>query len=152
MTPGTRSTRPCRLCGSMQRRPSRRTARTSGWPAGRWRWTSSSSRRWPWLVTTPPRLRSSPVSFPQGSARGDLRGAEEAARRAEQLDEHSDVAVRARLRALALAGDRGQALAAFTAFATRLQRDLGAEPDADTRALADRIRQGRRWRVPDGVP
>jgi DNA-binding SARP family transcriptional activator len=88
----------------------------------------------------------------QASARGDVSGAEEAARRAEQLDEHSDVAVRARLRALALAGDRGQALAAFTAFATRLQRDLGAEPDADTRALAERIRQGRRWRVPEGVP
>ena len=84
----------------------------------------------------------------QALARGDLGGAEEAARRAEQLDEHSDVAVRARLRALALAGDRGQALAAFTAFAARLQRNLGAEPDAETRALADRIRQGRGWRLP----
>src|SRR5205823_5594438 len=82
-------------------------------------------------------------------ARGDLAGAEDAARRAEQIDEHSDVAVRARLRALALAGDRGQALKAFAAFAERLQRDLGAEPDAETRALADRIRQGRAWRLPE---
>ena len=85
----------------------------------------------------------------QASARGDLRGAEEAARRAEQIDEHSDVAVRARLRAVALAGDRGQALKAFTAFAERLHRDLGAEPDSETRALADRIRQGRAWRLPE---
>src|SRR2546423_7229149 len=84
----------------------------------------------------------------QRLARGDLVGAEDAAHRAEQLDEHSDVAVRARLRALALTGDRGQALAAFTAFAARLQRDLGAEPDAETRALADRIRQGRGGRPP----
>ncbi len=87
----------------------------------------------------------------QRLARGDLVGAEDAARRAEQLDEHSDVAVRARLRALALAGDRGQALAAFTAFAARLKRDLDAEPDAETRALADRIRQGRAWRLPETV-
>src|SRR5213076_1637304 len=76
---------------------------------------------------------------------------EHAARRAEQLDEHSDIAVRARVRALALTGDRGQALAAFTAFAARLKRDLGAEPDAETRALADRIRQGRGWRLPETV-
>jgi DNA-binding SARP family transcriptional activator len=81
-------------------------------------------------------------------ARGDLDGAENAAHRAERIDEHSDVAVRARLRALALAGDRGQALQAFTAFAERLQRNLGAEPDAETRALADRIRQGRAWHLP----
>ena len=82
-------------------------------------------------------------------ARGDLAGAEDAARRAEQIDEHSDVAVRGRLRALALAGDRGQALKAFTAFAERLQRDLGVEPDSETRALVDRIRQGRAWHLPE---
>jgi len=87
----------------------------------------------------------------QALARGDLGAAEEAARRAEQLDEHSDVAVRARMRALALAGDRGQALAAFTAFAGRLERDLGTAPDAETRALADRIRRGRAWRLPETV-
>src|SRR5207248_1733878 len=37
-------------------------------------------------------------------ARGDLAGAEDAARRAEQIDEHSDVAVRGRLRPLRLDG------------------------------------------------
>ena len=87
----------------------------------------------------------------QALARGDLVGAEDAARRAEQLDEHSDVAVRARMRALALAGDRGQALGVFTALAARIQRDLGVEPDVETRALADRIRQGRVWRLPETV-
>src|SRR5205823_6673543 len=51
----------------------------------------------------------------------------------------------------ALAGDRGQALGVFTAFAARIQRDLGAEPDVETRALADRIRQGRVWRLPETV-
>src|SRR2546430_15040866 len=55
------------------------------------------------------------------------------------------------MRELSLGGDRGQALAAFTAFAGRLERDWGAEPDGEPRALADRIRQGRGWRLPETV-
>ena len=109
-----------------------------------------------WMTTERTRWQRRSVAIleclsTQRLARGDVVGAEDAARRAEQLDEHSDVAVRTRLRALALTGDRGQALAAFTAFAGRLKRDLGAEPDAETRALADRIRQGRGWRLPETV-
>src|SRR5881628_3204529 len=46
------------------------------------------------------------------------------------------------------AGDRAGALALFKAFASRLKRDLGAEPDAETRALAERVRLERAWRLP----
>jgi len=55
--------------------------------------------------------------------------------------------VRPAMRGLALAGDR-QGVALFEEFATRLKRELGAEPDADTRVLAERIRRERTWRVP----
>ncbi len=81
-------------------------------------------------------------------AAGDLNTADAAARRAQQLDEHADVAVRARMRALELEGNRASALAEFVAFAERLKRDLGAEPDAETRALADRIRRAPAGHLP----
>ncbi len=83
--------------------------------------------------------------------RGERLAACDAALRAQQLDNHSDLALRAWMRAMALDGDGGQALDAYTAFVERLQRDLGAEPDAETKALADRIRHGRRWRLPKSV-
>lgn len=84
-------------------------------------------------------------------AGGDPAAAYDAARRAQQLDEHSDLAVRAAMRALALCGDGGRALAEFAAFAARLESDLGGTPDAETQALADRIRGGRGWRLPEHV-
>src|SRR2546429_188364 len=71
------------------------------------------------------------------------------ARASGRSGERSDVGAGARLRALALAGDRGQALKAFTGFAERLQGDLGGGPDSETRALVDRIRQGRAWHLPE---
>ncbi len=83
---------------------------------------------------------------------GDPGAAYDACRRAQQLDEHSDVAVRAGMRVLALSGDGGRALAEFAAFAARLKSDLGAEPDAETQALADRIRRGRGWGPPKAPP
>jgi DNA-binding SARP family transcriptional activator len=79
----------------------------------------------------------------QALERGDVAAAEDAARRAAQLDEHSDVALRARLRALVLAEERERALTEFAAFAARLKRDLGAEPNAETQALVDHIRRSR---------
>ena len=77
---------------------------------------------------------------------GDLETAEQAARAAEELDPASAVAVRALLRALALAGDRGRALATITAFAERLKQN-GETPDAETEALAARIRDDRTLRL-----
>ncbi|HEY3280479.1 MAG TPA: AAA family ATPase [Gemmatimonadales bacterium] len=65
------------------------------------------------------------------------------ARRALALDRNADVAVRASMRALALAGDRAAALAAYEAFATRLAADVGGTPDAESVALAERISRER---------
>src|SRR5205814_1594876 len=62
---------------------------------------------------------------------------------------HVRLAAGAVARAVEQPDGRGQALKAFTAFAERLQRDLGAEPDSETRALVDRIRQGRAWHLPE---
>src|SRR6266540_1333075 len=80
------------------------------------------------------------------AARRDYETAEQAARAAEELDPASAVAVRALLRALALAGDRGRALATITAFAERLKQN-GETPDAETEALAARIRDDRTLRL-----
>ncbi len=84
-------------------------------------------------------------------ATGDLESAEGAAHRAVELDPYSDAAARALLRAIALGGDGARALATFTAFAERLKRDPGggaggAKPDAETSALAARIREDRSLR------
>ena len=79
-------------------------------------------------------------------ASGDVETAENAAQAAQELDPSSDVAARAMLRALALVGDRGRALATFTAFAERLKQD-GEQPHAETEALAARIRDDRTLRV-----
>jgi DNA-binding SARP family transcriptional activator len=81
-------------------------------------------------------------------AAGDLATADEAARRAQQLDQLADGALKARMRALALGGDRAGALAEFTSFAERIKRDVGTEPDAETEAVADRIRRAPGWRPP----
>jgi DNA-binding SARP family transcriptional activator len=83
--------------------------------------------------------------------RGERLTACDAALRAQQLDNHSDVAMRAWMRAMALDGDGARALDAYAVFVERLQRELGAEPDAETKALADRIRRGRGWRLPKSV-
>lgn len=68
--------------------------------------------------------------------------------RALGLDSLSDVAARAALTSLALAGDRAAALELYDAFARRLEGELQIEPDEETQALAERIRSQRAWRVP----
>lgn len=79
--------------------------------------------------------------------RGDAIGAVAAARSGVKLDGTSEVAARALMRALALAGDRAGALKACAELAERL-RDVGAAPSAELRALAERIRTERAWRAP----
>src|SRR3989454_632099 len=81
-------------------------------------------------------------------AAGNVAAAYDTVQRARELDWRPETAVRCALRTLALAGDRAGALALFKAFASRLKRDLGAEPDAETRALAERVRLERAWRLP----
>ena len=69
------------------------------------------------------------------------------ARRALLLDPLSEPAARTAMRARALAGDRAGALACFEELAARLG-EMGAAPDAETRALAERVRRERTWRLP----
>jgi len=84
-------------------------------------------------------------------AAGNVAAAHDTVQRARELDWRPETAVRSALRTLALAGDRAGALALFKAFASRLKRDLGAEPDAETRALAERVRLEKTWRLPKAV-
>lgn len=74
---------------------------------------------------------------------GQTREALEAARRALAMEPLSDSVVRTVMQAEALAGDRAAALEVFTAFADRVRRETGAEPEPGTAELADRIRRAR---------
>lgn len=76
--------------------------------------------------------------------RGDADAASSLARRAVAVDPHSNVAVRALIRSLWLAGDRAAAFAAGTAFATHLRHDLGLPPDLETTELLSQIGRDRR--------
>lgn len=73
-------------------------------------------------------------------AAGDVSAAAALADRASALDPASARALRAAMRALALSGDRAAALERFARFTAA---------DAETAALADRIRHGREWQLPD---
>ncbi len=84
-------------------------------------------------------------------ASGDVATANDTAQRARQLDWRPETAVRTAMRGLALAGDRAGALALFEDFTAKLRDELGAEPDAETRGLAARVRQERTWRLPETV-
>jgi DNA-binding SARP family transcriptional activator len=78
---------------------------------------------------------------------GDALGATHAARRALAIDPSAEVAARALLRTLALAGDRAGALRLADDFARTLEQQLGTTPGPETVRLVDRIREasiGRR--------
>lgn len=78
---------------------------------------------------------------------GGVSQATDLAHRARALDATSDPAARAAIRCLALAGDRAAALTAYEDFARRLEADVGTAPDGETRALAERVRKERVYRV-----
>ncbi len=82
-------------------------------------------------------------------AAGRVAEASDAAQRALALDATCSAAMRALLRARALAGDRAGALKQYDAFVARLAADVGAVPDAETLALAERVRRERVWRLPE---
>jgi len=84
-------------------------------------------------------------------ATGALADATQAAQGGLERDSHSDTAVRAVMRCLALAGDRAGALKEFQGFAASLKAEVGTEPDTETRELAERIRHERPLRVPQRV-
>ncbi len=79
---------------------------------------------------------------------GAVAWAAECGRRALLIDPISAAAVRATVAALALAGERAAALETFDAFAGRLRDAVGAEPDAPTLALVERVRGERVWQLP----
>ncbi len=85
----------------------------------------------------------------EAARRGQLERAAECGRRALRLDAASGAAVRRTMTALALAGDRAGALKLFDVFAEHLAREVGTAPDAETRALADRVRSERAWKAPE---
>lgn len=76
-------------------------------------------------------------------AMGDAGAGAAAARRALQVDPLSEAGCRALMRALALEGDRAAALLEYEALASRLGDALAAAPEAETAALAERIRRER---------
>jgi len=63
-----------------------------------------------------------------------------AAEKAAELDPDDEIAVRRLMRLLDAAGDRGKALALFERFKTRLAAEFGAEPAAETLAVASHLR------------
>ncbi len=85
-------------------------------------------------------------------AGGAVGPAGEVAERALALAPTADAAFRAVLRCLALAGDRAAALRRFEEFTARLASEVGTEPDAETKALAERVRRQRTWRLPAPDP
>jgi hypothetical protein len=81
-------------------------------------------------------------------SRGDVTSSAEYGRRALALDPESERASRALMSALALNGGRAEALDVFERLARRLREAVGAEPEAATRQLAERIREERLVRPP----
>jgi serine/threonine-protein kinase len=79
-------------------------------------------------------------------ASGQVGAALDVLQLARSLDWRRETSLRTMLRALALVRDRAGALAVFEQFAARLKTELDAQPDAETAALADRIRREKAWR------
>jgi DNA-binding SARP family transcriptional activator len=63
--------------------------------------------------------------------------------RALALEPGSERALRITMRGLTLSGDRSGALDTYDAFCTRATKETGGSPDAETRALAERVRHER---------
>ena len=76
------------------------------------------------------------------AAARDLTGAVSAARRAVELAELDERAVRRLLELLACTGDRAGALEAYDGFARKLAAEYDAEPTGSTRTLVEQIRFG----------
>jgi len=84
-------------------------------------------------------------------AAGRAREAVAMALQANTLDPASGTAVRALMKSLALSGERAEALERYELHLKCL-KEIGTEPDAETLALFERVRQERLWRLPANVP
>lgn len=106
------------------------------------------AERWHW------RGRSMDVLIRHADARldaGDLLGADNPARRALDIDPVSERALRTMLRRLALAEDHAGALALFEQYVRRIRRERSSPLEPETEQLAERIRKGRRWKLPQTI-
>ena len=72
----------------------------------------------------------------------DIEGAIEAGQRILRIDKFHEGTVRDLMRMYAEAGRRHIALQTYRAFADRLQKDLGAEPEPETQQLLEQISKG----------
>jgi DNA-binding SARP family transcriptional activator len=105
-------------------------------------WLTDERRRW--------RERGVEVLLEQAStllATGRSTDATELARRALGLDRLSEIASRARMRALAVGGDRSGALEEYDRLRAALRAGLDTEPSRETRDLAERVRAERIYRA-----
>jgi len=73
---------------------------------------------------------------------GDAGTAVQAGRQIEALDPWRETGTRLLMKAYAQAGRRAEALQHYRAFAETLERELGAQPDAETTRLFEEMRDG----------
>lgn len=100
-----------------------------------------------WLDGVRERLRRKAVSAAsalaeRAEARGDHARAIEHHRWVTDVLPYDEQVTRALIRLLDRVGDRAGAVRTYEMHATRLRRDLGLEPDPDTRSLVEAVRAG----------
>jgi len=103
-----------------------------------------------WLQTERTRVRHRSVDVLTQRAeelldRGRVTEAGQLADQALDLDQLFEPALRVTLRTRALSGDRAGALSRYETFKALLVQRVGATPDRETAALADRVRSERAW-------
>jgi len=76
--------------------------------------------------------------------RGFETNAKQMAERALDIEPRSESAIRLLMRSMALSGERAAALSRFEHFRDNLAASLGAEPEAETLALCDRLRRAQK--------
>jgi len=100
-----------------------------------------------WLDGVRERLRRKAVSAAvalaeRAEADGDCRGAIERTRWMAELLPYDEQVARRLIRLLARTGERAEAVRAYEVLASHLDRDLGLEPEADTKAVIEAVRAG----------
>ncbi|MGE5142402.1 MAG: AfsR/SARP family transcriptional regulator, partial [Acidobacteriota bacterium] len=109
-----------------------------------------------WSARLQPQIRDCLVRRMDAGRRiGDFATVERHALVLEEVNPHSDDALRGIMEARAWVGDRSNALKAFNRFAARLGEDLGIQPGADLQRMAGLLREGRRPAprpTPQGIP
>ncbi len=88
----------------------------------------------------------------EAEAAGDLERAVEWTRRWVALDGVAEAPARSLMRRLAAAGDRSAALAVYSRLRERMRLELGVSPSAETRGLADELREAGAEAATAGAP